>query len=75
MNKGVIKKIVDGKGFGFITVEGKSKDLFFHATGVVGGSEAFKRLQEGDKVIFADIVDNGKGDGAVGVEADLGELE
>jgi CspA family cold shock protein len=46
---GVIKKKTD-KGFGFITVEGQDKDLFFHSNSVVGTT--FDNLQEGDNVTF-----------------------
>lgn len=67
MHQGIIKKLMGDKGFGFITVEGRDKDLFFHATGLVDGL-FFKDLKEGQEVIFQDIVDNGKGDGAVGIE-------
>lgn len=70
---GVIKKIVKDKGFGFIIVDGREKDLFFHASAVNGGSEAFKRLEEGDRVRFRDIVNNGKGESASGVEMEDSE--
>lgn len=46
---GIIKKKTD-KGFGFITVEGQEKDLFFHGNSLVGVT--FDELQEGDKVTF-----------------------
>lgn len=48
--KGTIKKIVDGKPFGFISVEGQSGDVFFHQDKVVGVS--FNDLREGDTVSF-----------------------
>lgn len=67
MNQGIIKKLVADKGFGFLTVEGREKDLFFHASGLVKGL-SFDYLKEGDTVTFQDIVNNGKGDGAVGIE-------
>ena len=44
---GVIKKKTD-KGFGFITVEGQEKDLFFHSKSLVGMT--FDELNEGDNV-------------------------
>jgi CspA family cold shock protein len=65
---GIIKKVVTDKGFGFLSVEGREKDLFFHASGVVNGPTEFNTMQEGDKVTFKDIVNNGKGDAATGVE-------
>ncbi|HYE22012.1 MAG TPA: cold shock domain-containing protein [Verrucomicrobiae bacterium] len=46
---GVIKKKTD-KGFGFITVEGSDKDLFFHSNSLV--DVTFDELKEGDKVTF-----------------------
>lgn len=64
---GIIKKIME-KGFGFLSVEGRDKDLFFHANEVVGGKNAFGTLREGDNVKFRDIVRDTKGDSAVGVE-------
>ena len=46
---GVIKKKTD-KGFGFITVEGQEKDLFFHSNSLV--DVTFDELKEGDQVTF-----------------------
>lgn len=46
---GVIKKKTD-KGFGFITIEGQAKDLFFHSNSLVGVS--YDQIQEGDNVTF-----------------------
>lgn len=48
--KGTIKTIPDGKSFGFITVEGASKDVFFHANEVKDGG--FADLRAGDVVTF-----------------------
>ena len=45
---GVIKKILNG--FGFITPEGESKDIFFHANDLV--DVEFDSLNEGDAVTF-----------------------
>lgn len=61
---GVIKKKTD-RGFGFITVEGQEKDLFFHSKSLVGVT--FEELQEGDKVTF-DVEDSPKGKNAVNVQ-------
>jgi cold shock protein len=60
---GVIKKKTD-KGFGFITVEGQEKDLFFHSKSLVGVS--FDELKEGDSVSF-EIEDSPMGPNAVNV--------
>ncbi|OGE77930.1 MAG: cold-shock protein [Candidatus Doudnabacteria bacterium RIFCSPHIGHO2_01_FULL_46_14] len=61
---GVIKKKTD-KGFGFITVEGQDKDLFFHSNSLVGVT--FDELQEGDNVSF-DVEDSPKGKNATNVK-------
>ncbi len=61
---GVIKKLTD-KGFGFITVEGQEKDLFFHSKSLVGVQ--FDELHEGDAVTF-DTEDSPKGMNAVNVQ-------
>jgi cold shock protein len=62
--QGVIKKKTD-KGFGFISVEGQEKDLFFHSNSLVGVS--FNEINEGDTVTF-DIEDSPKGKNAVNVQ-------
>jgi len=61
---GVIKKLTD-KNFGFITVEGQEKDLFFHANSLV--DVQFSDLHEGTPVTF-DIEDSPKGPNAVNVK-------
>ncbi|MBX4205393.1 MAG: cold shock domain-containing protein [Candidatus Doudnabacteria bacterium] len=62
---GVIKKLTD-KGFGFITVEGQEKDLFFHSKSLSGVQ--YNELQEGDSVSF-DLDESGpKGPAAVNVQ-------
>ena len=61
---GVIKKKTD-KGFGFITVAGQDKDLFFHSKSLVGVT--FDELNEGDTVEF-DVEDSPKGPNAVNVK-------
>lgn len=48
--KGIIKKIVAEKPFGFIAVDGQTTDVFFHKDKVVGVS--FDELREGDAVTF-----------------------
>lgn len=48
--KGIIKKIVADKSFGFITEEGKAHDTFFHKDKLVGVE--FESLHEGDAVTF-----------------------
>lgn len=61
---GVIKKKTD-KGFGFITVAGQDKDLFFHSKALVGVT--FDELNEGDTVSF-DTEESPKGMNAVNVQ-------
>ncbi len=62
--QGVVKKKMD-KGFGFIAVEGRDKDLFFHGNSLVGVT--FQEIQEGQTVTF-DIADSPKGPNAVNVK-------
>jgi len=61
---GVIKKKTD-KGFGFITVEGQEKDLFFHSNSLV--DVTFDELKEGDNVSF-DVEESAKGKNATNVK-------
>ena len=46
---GTIKRLTP-KGFGFITGEGLTKDLFFHSNSLVGVT--YDELKEGDAVSF-----------------------
>jgi CspA family cold shock protein len=48
--QGTIKWFNDAKGFGFITPDGGSKDVFVHHTAIA--SEGFRSLAEGDRVEF-----------------------
>lgn len=61
--EGIIKNLTD-KGFGFITVEGEEKDLFFHQNELQGVT--FEELKEGDKLSF-EKADSPKGPNAVNV--------
>lgn len=54
-----------GKGFGFIKIEGRPKDLFFHAKSLIDVS--FDSLVVGDAVSFEDISETSKGDAAMSV--------
>ncbi|MBN1909707.1 MAG: cold shock domain-containing protein [Pirellulales bacterium] len=58
MPKGVIKKLVADRGFGFISTESGS-DIFFHHSAVA--DEGFDNLQEGQSVEYE--VDSGDGGG------------
>jgi CspA family cold shock protein len=50
MASGTVKWFSDDKGFGFITPDDESKDLFVHHTGIVG--EGYVSLTEGAKVTY-----------------------
>lgn len=46
--RGVVRRIVAEKGFGFIRADGASQEYFFHRTACVD----FETLREGDAVTF-----------------------
>jgi CspA family cold shock protein len=62
---GTVKWFNDSKGFGFISLEDGSKDVFVHHSAIQGGDE-FKTLTEGARVQF-DVVDGEKGPAAENV--------
>lgn len=62
---GTIARTVDDRGFGFITPEDGSKDVFFHARSLV--EVEFDDLKEGDKVTF-DLENGPKGPAAANVQ-------
>ncbi len=64
MAEGTVKWFNTEKGFGFITPEGGSKDLFVHISNVAGGVE----LPEGARVSFE------VGEGRKGPEAQSVQL-
>jgi CspA family cold shock protein len=47
--KGVVKRIMYDRNYGFVNVEGEEKEVFFHRSGV---KEDFNDLKEGDEVEF-----------------------
>jgi CspA family cold shock protein len=65
MARGTVKWFNDSKGYGFITPEDGSKDLFVHFKEIQGGG-GFKSLKEGDRVEF-DVTQGQKGPQAVNV--------
>jgi superfamily II DNA/RNA helicase len=66
MATGTVKWFNDAKGFGFITPDDGTKDLFVHHTSITG--EGFKSLAEGAKVEF-DAQEGQKGPEAKNVTA------
>ena len=63
MQEGTIARLTE-KGFGFIKVEGREKDLFFHSNELL--NVKFEELSEGDKLSF-EIAESPKGPNAVKV--------
>ncbi|MFA5249150.1 MAG: cold shock domain-containing protein [Candidatus Paceibacterota bacterium] len=61
--EGTIKTLTE-KGFGFITVDGEQKDLFFHSNELKDVS--YEELKIGDRVSF-EKADSPKGPNAVKV--------
>ena len=61
--EGTIKTLTE-KGFGFISREGESKDLFFHSNELQGVT--YDELKVGDAVTF-EVVDSEKGPAATNV--------
>ncbi len=65
MPTGTVKWFSDEKGFGFITPDDESKDLFVHHSDING--EGFRSLAEGAKVTF-DAEQGDKGPKAANVQ-------
>ena len=61
MSTGTVKFFNDAKGFGFITTEDGTKDVFVHANGLID------EIREGDKVTY-DVEEGRKGLNAVNVK-------
>ena len=66
MPTGTVKWFSDEKGFGFITPDDGSKDLFVHQSAILG--DGFRSLQEGAKVTY-NAEAGEKGPRAVDVQA------
>ena len=61
---GKIKWFNDAKGFGFVTPDDGSKDVFVHFSAIQG--DGFKSLAEGDRIEF-DVQPSDKGPKAANV--------
>jgi CspA family cold shock protein len=65
MATGTVKWFNPGKGFGFITPDDGSGDVFAHFSAII--SDGFKTLTEGQRVRF-DIVQGPKGKQAANIK-------
>lgn len=65
MQNGTVKWFNDAKGFGFITPEDGSADLFVHFSAI--DAKGFRSLQEGQRVTF-EVTQGAKGAQATGVK-------
>ncbi len=66
MATGTVKWFDDAKGYGFITPEDGTKDVFVHHSAIAG--TGFKSLSEGQQVRF-EVQQGPKGPAAVNVQA------
>ncbi len=64
MATGTVKWFNDDKGFGFITPDDGSRDLFVHFSSITG--DGFRSLAEGVKVSY-EVEDSDKGPKAINV--------
>jgi CspA family cold shock protein len=65
MATGTVKWFNESKGFGFISNDDGSKDVFVHFSAIA--SDGFRTLAEGQKVTF-DVEDGPKGPQAANVQ-------
>lgn len=60
MGKGTVKWFDKKKGYGFITPDDGSADIFIHYSAIEGGGDEFKIVYEGDIVEY-EITEGKKG--------------
>ena len=65
MAEGTVKWFNDAKGFGFITPDDGSEDLFAHFSSITGDGD--KSLKEGQRVTF-EVTDGPKGKQASNIQ-------
>ena len=66
MGKGTVKWFNKKKGYGFITPDDGSPDLFVHYSAIEGEAEEFKIIYEGDIVKYG-VTEGEKGPQAIDV--------
>lgn len=66
MVTGTVKWFNDGKGYGFITPDNGTEDLFAHFSSI--NMSGFKSLKEGQKVTF-EVTQGAKGKQASNIQA------
>ena len=66
MATGTVKWFNESKGFGFITPDDGSKDVFAHFSAIA--ADGFRTLAEGQKVTF-DVEDGPKGPQATNIKS------
>ena len=64
MQKGTVARLMD-KGYGFIKIDGQSKDLFFHSNELQNAH--FDDIREGDVLEF-EVAEGPKGPSAVNIK-------